>query len=701
MNKFHSLFRWLFSGLLIAFVSACPNGALAQTAVWKAGINGDWYAPTNWVNDTPPDDGYAVYITNATGSVLLTNTPAYTLASLTLSRPLTFSNWNTTLTAVNIQILSNGNMNLPVAFSNNVMSNSICLVCTNLYIAAGGKINVDGSGYKNGAVKGLDGNGPGGGGGYVAGFGGGAGHGGFGGGGMLYTVAGNYRGGVTYGSASNPAVPGSAGGNGNGLGGGAGGGVVKIDATQGSVTVNGSISANGGNGVDTGGGGGAGGSIWIACRVIQGTNGSISANGGSAYGSGAGGNGGGGRVAVCYDAVYQAAEPIPQVTFSSLPGMRANATAGDVGSLWFTDSRLLSGVVQPRMSGWVSIPGFNAWNLESLVLSNQWLRLSSDGFSLTVSNDIRLDGPYGRLDLGGETFNTNRDLGGNKIPWNYAAYSDTTNLFTLDCRGNLILTNGGSMAVYAARTNSQTLAYGALIRVAGDLWVGPSSRVFACSQPTNGGSVFWHTGRLTLSATNTFFTADYSGFAGGSSTIRRKGFGSGGGAEKCGGSYGGRGGTNVGSAAWQTYGDSNAPAFPGSGGGWGSSYDAPGASGGGLIWVAAEGRMTINGTLSANGASIPNWYYYPGGGSGGGIFLTCKQFEGGANGLMQANGGSDDTSHIAAAGGGGRIAVVSQTVVTSVTFTVQANAGIGEYAAEAGTVVWLKARGPGTVFMVR
>jgi len=79
-------------------------------------------------------------------------------------------------------------------------------------------------------------------------------------------------------------------GGGQGAG-GAGAGAMKL-VVAGTLTNDGTISANGADGV-VGGGAGSGGSIWAICDTLAGS-GSFSANGGS--GGGAGGAGGGGRI---------------------------------------------------------------------------------------------------------------------------------------------------------------------------------------------------------------------------------------------------------------------------------------------------------------------------------------------------------------------------------------------------------------------
>jgi RHS repeat-associated protein len=159
-----------------------------------------------------------------------------------------------------------------------------------LTIEAGGSINVDGKGESD-SGQGMS-----------SGRGGGAGYGGEGGATTIY--GGTVSGGPAYGSLTKPTELGSVGGSGWASG-GSGGGAIFLNVC-GTLTVDGTISANGSRGVDAwhyggdtrGGGGGSGGSIYVTANALVGT-GTISANGGDG-GCGAGG-GGGGRIAIHYN----------------------------------------------------------------------------------------------------------------------------------------------------------------------------------------------------------------------------------------------------------------------------------------------------------------------------------------------------------------------------------------------------------------
>ena len=126
-------------------------------------------------------------------------------------------------------------------------------------------------------------------------YGGGGGHGGYGG----AALNPNARGGNAYDSFNSPSMPGSGGGGFTTStdAGGAGGGVIQLNV-NGTLRMDGTISADGGIGLGLGGGGGAGGSITLRAGIITGA-GVVSANGGSASGPN-GGGGGGGRIAIFF-----------------------------------------------------------------------------------------------------------------------------------------------------------------------------------------------------------------------------------------------------------------------------------------------------------------------------------------------------------------------------------------------------------------
>ena len=129
-------------------------------------------------------------------------------------------------------------------------------------IDAGGGITADGKGYGPGFGTGAGRS-------VLATnvyTGGGAGYGGVGGP-SAYGAAG----GISYGTVDQPINFGSGGGNGNpqGAPGGSGGGDVRL-IVNGTLTLNGRVSADGLVGKGPGSGGGSGGSVWLTAGTIAG-----------------------------------------------------------------------------------------------------------------------------------------------------------------------------------------------------------------------------------------------------------------------------------------------------------------------------------------------------------------------------------------------------------------------------------------------
>ncbi len=152
-------------------------------------------------------------------------------------------------------------------------------------VAAGGMILADGRGFGSASGPGAGGSG--------SSYGAGAGYGGVGGDNYQHYAPG----GPAYGSLTDPNDLGSGGGMGGGNPGGAGGGVIHL-MVSGTLTVNGSVTADGQqpSGV---GGGGSGGSIWLSVGTLAGS-GLISADGGNGGNTAYSGGGGGGRIAIYY-----------------------------------------------------------------------------------------------------------------------------------------------------------------------------------------------------------------------------------------------------------------------------------------------------------------------------------------------------------------------------------------------------------------
>jgi hypothetical protein len=156
------------------------------------------------------------------------------------------------------------------------------------------------------------------------------------------------------------------------------------------------------------------------------------------------------------------------------------------------------------------------------------------------------------------------------------------------------------------------------------------------------------------------------GYQGGQGTLPRIGRGpGGGGGYGDGGATSGGGGTHGGGGVLtgrgSIYGSLTAPEDPGSGGAgnnWGN-----GGNGGGAVRIEATGKVTLNGTITADGNG-PG-HNRAGGGSGGSVFIACNAIAGG--GTLSANGAAiNGENGEGGAGAGGRVALVYDTAAQAV-----------------------------------
>ncbi len=585
-----------------------------------------------------------------------------------------------------------------------VPNGRVFVICSNLLVDTAGSIIADALGYAGSPTNTIpNGYGPGGGGETSGKGGGGGGYGGLGGNNNVSSGAG-----PTYGVASAPDQPGSGGG-GEYIGGqtgpgGAGGGLIWIQATQGTVTVNGKVSANGAYptlGTLQRCGAGSGGGIYIRCSTFAGANGTLSAVGGWS-GQFFPGGGGGGRIAIVVDTNAQAIAPPVSVQFRCGGGFGQNGGFnGAPGTIYVNSSQVLPTVWTGTVANAV-LQGFSSWAPAQLAITNSVLSFLSR-VQLSVSNDFSLACTTNSAGLI-LTNASSLTCGGNLSLSNSAVYLypdvDTT-VPTLTVNGNLSLASTGTLYVYAAMTNS-TSPTGACVNVAGAMSLVNGSFVYPYCNPTNGGGVAFTVGSLSIADATSGFNADGKGYAGSPNGVTTNGYGPGGGGTTAGGGgggggYGGLGGNNNASTgAGSTYGVASAPYQPGSGGGGSSSGTSAGGAGGGLIWIqATQGAVTVNGRISANGTFLTSALggNRAGGGSGGGIYIACSIFAG-TNGTVSAAGGWAGQS-FPGGGGGGRIAIVvdtnAQASASPVSVQFQCGGGLGQSGGFNGT--------PGTVYV--
>lgn len=421
------------SGILLV-VAACFSPAAAATKVWQA-EHGNWNESDHWLPCGAPLRGDSVRITN--GVVFLTNsTPMLGEFVIADGAILIFSNWDTTLQADVVDIRAGATIACAGPFTNGAMSNRVSIVCSNLTVCRGGRIDANEKGYAGGSNDAValwqGGHGPG----AVALSG--ASHGGYAG--RLATLHKN----LPYDSAATPTFPGSGGRAGSqpGTHGGHGGGAVWIRAAD-RIVVDGSISANAGAArVFYHESGGSGGSVYLVCRELAG-GGVISADGGPAAGVGV--SGAGGRIAVLESLATSSHPGLSGLKVSALPGPGSPDYA-DLGTVYLSSGALLSALIA-HLQG--EVHGATSCSLPELTIGNARVRLAEDGFLLDVAGNITV--VNGGLELGGA------NLTNDAVYWRRFS----ARLPQLRVGRNVKLAGTGRLSVYAVSTNDAT-PYGAL-----------------------------------------------------------------------------------------------------------------------------------------------------------------------------------------------------------------------------------------------
>ncbi len=445
-----------------------------------------------------------------------------------------------------------------------------------------GNITVDGQGYAGGTAPG-NGYGTGGGtGGASYARGGGGAYGGNGGTGIACCAASGGAGGTAYGSLTQPVDLGSGGGAGGGAGhfGGAGGGAVKI-TSSGTITVNGSVTANGGNATVSDDAGGSGGSIWLIAPTFAGS-GTVTANGGGPSSGTAGGAGGGGRVVITYTTNSS----------SVTPTAKTHATLGVAGA---------PGTVM--MNSDLTIDGGTISTVATTPLSDSSYTLTGTTFkgtAIVVSIGASTTFSGGALSIPSGSVKLNIDKSGL-----------TPSFSTINLASGATLTQDA---------NATTHTYSINLTASGNVTI--AGTVSMNAKGFSGG------------------TAPGDGYGtGGGVGAGGYNFGAGGGYGGRGGDSTNSGGIATGGS---TYGSAVQPTDIGSGGGAGAGSNHFGGQGGGAVKIVSGATFTMSGTITVNGGNGTT--SSDGGGSGGSIWIAGSTLTGSgtlsSNGGSPASGTS-------------------------------------------------------------
>jgi hypothetical protein len=463
-----------------------------------------------------------------------------------------------------------------------------------------------------------------------------------------------------YGSLYEPNDLGS--GAGNALYGGVGGGAFKISLT-GTLTNNGTISADGATGTTNGtdgGGGGSGGSIWIDTQTINGS-GLISVNGGRGmrgYWVG-GASGAGGRIALYYSEGDFPVSNVSNIQSRSggvvqvIHGSGAVQNNGGPGTVYVENRSTDNVGAGTLLIDNNNVNGVSAGvsYLEGVVYQFKDILLTRYGSVKFVGQDSVLELPSNDTVIGDSTRPSLEVEGTIRYLAQDAFYIDGYTLIISGKMENIHDVNVGTSTMGGLTLRANTWYYNNNnFPTFGDLNIGLNGTVSLYSY-TDTDVDYTEDYGCTLIADNLSVASggtiesDYKGYAGNSGPGSLLNVFSG-------ASHGGYNGEEN----KAPYGDIYEPILPGSGAGASSS------AGGGAIKIIVNNVFTHDGIISTNGA---NGYYSPGvmvsysygAGSGGSILIDTATLNG--SGVMRANGGNgvqlaDNTG---GAGAGGRIAI--------------------------------------------
>ena len=561
---------WMAAGVvaLMALAVTAPR-AMAGAMTWSSASQGYWTNAGNWAGGVPGSGDDVFFNSSANGNAIIDGD--VTVNSLTANGytgRIVFTNAAVGNLTINADLSLGSTATLEPQYSSITGNGAGRTITVGGNATIAGAINGNGQGFAMGAGPTFSGAS--------------SAHGGLSGGSSL-----------TYGSLTQPTE----------LGGGGrttsvnnkGGGAIKL-VVGGTLTLNGTVSADA---TADSHAGAAGGSVWLIANTLAG-NGRISANGTDSLSNDSNARpGGGGRVAIQY-------------TNSTFTGIVSIAGGSDYdgglpqhsqpGTLW-APTNFLGAAGSPGSPQAVTITNSfqffpaatNAVYYWNLTVNGGWLEFHSNALylsTLLLTNNANLR--FDQLHSG---------LNGMQVLAisNSITLADSTNWLYLPSEGSYNLS--------------------------GNLYVGANALLYA----------FGNTGTANgLGVTITAQTVTVNG------TINGQGFPNGSGPTYAGTSSG-HGGLSGGGSL--TYGSLTQPTELGGGGR--SGY----GPGGGAIKLAVAGTLAVNGAINMNAAP-----YTFGGGAGGSIWLIANLLTGA--GQITASGADDSSSDgNARAGGGGRVAI--------------------------------------------
>ncbi len=596
------------TGLVAAVaVFGIAQAGRAQTRTWDGDTSTSWTNVNNWAGSTPPGDGEDVLIPSGTPNQA--NIPAGAWPAAGRYGSFTVAS-NATVICLGDTTVTNEASGGGVGGDGKIHGIGVTILCA--AAAVHGTLSADNRGFPSQS-------GPGGS--YAF-----AGHGG---------IAAGDRGQTrVYGSVRQPTALGSGAVN------AVGGGAIKVSAT-GTITVNGTVSANGATQYWTRSGG-SGGSVWLDGVTLAG-NGAVRARGGDFAAGLAGevGGGGGGRIALTYTSSTFSGS-VSAAGGKHFDGGKDKFQDGQAGSLWEPGKVFpASGTLVQRESYRYYFPNTNTLHAWNLTVSNAWFEVHHG--CVAVSNLTLIDGIF-RFDDASRP---------------YDGYPDMTN-FSL--AGDVLLTNRTGYSELHLPAGSYSL---------GSLDVNANCSLFAGGNPSvtneasGGGAGKPHGVGVTLQC------ASVRVATGGRISAYARGFalnsGPGYTTANSGAAHGGNGYLDT---ITSTYGNLARPTALGS-----SKNDL----GGGALTLLVDGTLCVDGTITADGYVNSDVST----GSGGSLWLVADTLSGAGTGLISAKGGDAWWNR---PGGGGRIALDYVTSTFAGTVTVKGGIDNGGEKGRRGTI---------------
>ncbi|MBT6819283.1 MAG: hypothetical protein HOA57_02800 [Candidatus Magasanikbacteria bacterium] len=605
-------------GFWVAFFMPENEPALAANACAST-QDGDWNSADTWTScggvvPQATDDVTISHAVSIPSGYTINAINDLTIASSTLTQTN-----SSTQTIAGLLVVQSGATLTHAANTDNDVDYTVNFVAGDISVNTGGtitanalghpgKLNDTGYGAGAGAGVGLS-------------DGGGGGHCGTGGTG-LEDNSGTAAGGTPYCVLSGPTTMGSGGGarDSGDYTGGSGGGYIKL-STSGTVTIDGTISADGGTGQFESGGGG-GGTVYISADIVTSTPVGLSAIGGN--GANGGGGGGGGIIYI-----YTNTSTVTSTMLSVVAG--ADGTGA-------TDGAFI----------WEKVNTDVAGSTCTTLGNGDWDRISWDCGRFPTSTDNVVIDHTVTLDIGFTIPSLNN------LTINATKVLTQSNSSTQTISGDLAIfgtldhaPNVDADIDYSVNFSANNITVSSTGLISADFVGHPGGSTQADPDRPNG----YGTGPGIGSGTN----------------------------DGSGGAHCGDGGTGTeGSLSGGTaYCDINNLITMGSGGGVRTSAYIGGA-GGGLIILNATATATISGTITADGQLADGGDFFESGAGGGGSINITANIISGTPTSMTVTGGYADDGGGGGGGGGISLTYTVTTTIASSTTGVDFNGGAAD-----------------------